>query len=63
MKTAEVLEIIRNAGPVTCSGCGCEPEYEAITVRNGAMVGFRCACGAVVQDGLFLGSSAMSRGR
>jgi hypothetical protein len=59
----DVLKVIRDAGLVTCAGCGCEPEYEAVTVNQvtGAMVGYRCACGAVVHHGIFQGSSAMNR--
>lgn len=49
-----------------CVGCGCEVEYEYIEfleVKPGkfTVCGYSCACGAIMKNGLFMGSSAMGR--
>lgn len=36
----------------TCPGCGCEPEVTDYFRRSGTRVGYRCACGTTVIDGV-----------
>lgn len=42
---------------VACPGCGCEPEITHRLEENGEVVGYRCACNAVVVGGVMTGAT------
>jgi hypothetical protein len=47
----------------TCPGCGCEPEIQYWFVektKERKPIGYHCACGAMVQYGILVGSSLQS---
>ena len=56
------LEAIRRAGPIQCVGCGTEVLYRGVRFRSDTLevVGYDCECGATVDDGIYMGSTAMT---
>jgi hypothetical protein len=58
----KAYQAMRKSGPIACIGCSCEVSFTAISYDKQTLeiVGYDCECGAIVRDGLFMGSSAMS---
>lgn len=57
----KAMEAIRNSPSTTCQGCGCEPEYTEIqftTAEPRRVTGYACACGTVVNRGIYMGNAA-----
>jgi hypothetical protein len=60
MLSDKAMEAICNS-MVYCQGCGCEPEYEEIEYTKSTprrVTGYRCACGTVVSQGIYMGNAA-----
>lgn len=60
----KAMAAIRNSA-VTCQGCSCEPDYLAVqfTISEPRRVtGYECACGTVVNRGIYMGNAASLTG-